>query len=65
MASLLKRIVRELTPSRKAEEPHVLKNITQKDTIRRDKKMRKNINEKQIDKTLKDSFPASDPPGGY
>ena len=30
-----------------------------------DHKMRENLSEKQIDKTLKDSFPASDPPSTY
>lgn len=30
-----------------------------------DKKVMQNQSEKQIDKTVKDSFPASDPPGNY
>lgn len=30
-----------------------------------DKKMREDLSEKQIDKTVKDSFPASDPPSTY
>ena len=29
---------------------------------RRDKKMHERMSEKEIDKTLKDTFPASDPP---
>lgn len=33
--------------------------------IRSDKKIRENMSEKQIDKMVKDSFPASDPPSTY
>jgi hypothetical protein len=33
--------------------------------IRDDKQMRAKVSEQKIDKTLKDSFPASDPPSGY
>ncbi len=32
---------------------------------RKDKELRKNLDEKQIDKMLQDSFPASDPPSTY
>ncbi len=38
---------------------------SQKACIRESKRMRENLSEKQIDKTLKDSFPASDPPAWY
>ena len=34
-------------------------------TARQDKEMREQQTEEEIDKTLKDSFPASDPPGNY
>jgi hypothetical protein len=31
----------------------------------KDKKQRENMSEKQVDKMIKDSFPASDPPSTY
>jgi hypothetical protein len=37
----------------------------QKDAAQKSKKMREHQTEDQIDKTLKDSFPASDPPSTY
>lgn len=36
-----------------------------KDNIEEEKKIRENLTEKQIDKMVKDSFPASDPPSTY
>ncbi len=33
--------------------------------VQDDKDMRENLTEKQIDKTLQDSFPCSDPPSWY
>jgi hypothetical protein len=42
-----------------------LKRIFKPNKAAKDHKMRKNLSEKQIDKTLKDSFPASDPPSTY
>ena len=35
------------------------------DCIKEDKPMRDQLSEKQIDKTVADSFPASDPPASY
>jgi hypothetical protein len=35
------------------------------DYIRKDKKLRDHLSEKQIDKMIMDSFPASDPPCTY
>lgn len=39
--------------------------ISRKSVIRKDKKLRDELSEKQIDKMLSDSFPASDPPSTY
>lgn len=36
-----------------------------KDVIRKDKKVREDMTEKEINKSVEDSFPASDPPGRY
>jgi hypothetical protein len=36
-----------------------------RDCVRKDKRIRTYLNEKQIDKMLEDSFPASDPPSTY
>lgn len=36
-----------------------------KDNVEEEKKIRENLTEKQIDKMVKDSFPASDPPSTY
>jgi hypothetical protein len=33
--------------------------------VQEDKEMRQQLTEQQIDKTLKDSFPCSDPPAWY
>ena len=33
--------------------------------LQHDKKLREALNERQLDKMLKDSFPASDPPSTY
>ena len=42
------------------------KDITkEKKQAHKDHKLRENLSEKQIDKMLKDSFPASDPPSTY
>ncbi len=52
-------------------QPHIKQPVHQpnnpevKKLIREDKKVRKNITEDQIDKMIKDSFPASDPPASY
>jgi hypothetical protein len=42
-----------------------LEQTEQKDVIKKDKKIRQRQTEEQLDKTLKDSFPASDPPSSY
>lgn len=36
-----------------------------KDHVEEEKQIRENLTEKQIDKMVKDSFPASDPPSTY
>lgn len=36
-----------------------------RDSAKEAKEMREHLSEKQIDKTVKDSFPASDPPSTY
>jgi hypothetical protein len=36
-----------------------------KNCIHAEKELRENLDEKQIDKMIKDSFPASDPPSTY
>jgi len=36
-----------------------------KHVVREAKEIREHLTESEIDKTLKDSFPASDPPGRY
>ncbi|MCE3255775.1 MAG: hypothetical protein K0R25_1269 [Rickettsiaceae bacterium] len=36
-----------------------------KNHIKEEKEVRENLTEKQIDKMVKDSFPASDPPSTY
>lgn len=33
--------------------------------VQHDKKLREELDERQLDKMLKDSFPASDPPSTY
>lgn len=33
--------------------------------VRRDREMREHLSERQIDKMVEDSFPASDPPSTY
>ena len=38
---------------------------TEKNTAQESIKMRENLSEKQIDNTVKSSFPASDPPSTY
>lgn len=38
---------------------------SKKDFVECDKEQRENMSQKQIDKTIKDSFPASDPPSTY
>ncbi len=44
-----------------------LKNLfsCKKKTLQEDKKIREDLTEKKIDKMVKDSFPASDPPSTY
>lgn len=42
-----------------------LNHISRKRCIRKDKKLREALSEKQIDKMVSDSFPASDPPSTY
>jgi hypothetical protein len=39
--------------------------VTRKQCNRRDKKLRKHLSERQIDRMVEDSFPASDPPSTY
>jgi hypothetical protein len=36
-----------------------------KDCVRKEKAIRDNMTERQIDKVLEDTFPASDPPAWY
>ncbi len=38
---------------------------TPRDCARESRHMRENLSEQEIDKTLEDSFPASDPPAWY
>jgi hypothetical protein len=38
---------------------------TRKVIAQKDRKIREKLNEKQIDKMIKDGFPASDPPSTY
>lgn len=40
-------------------------NCSHSDCIHADRKVRENLTERKIDKTLEDSFPASDPPAWY
>lgn len=42
-----------------------MKNHTPRSQNRKDKDLRNNLNEKQIDKMVQDSFPASDAPSTY
>ncbi|MGE3624401.1 MAG: hypothetical protein AB7H77_11100 [Bdellovibrionales bacterium] len=46
-------------------EPKGLKKEEKEKCAREDREMRENLSEAQIDKTLADSFPASDPPATY
>lgn len=39
--------------------------VSRRETIHEDRKVRRRLNEKQIDKMIMDSFPASDPPSTY
>lgn len=41
------------------------KHISRKECIREDKVLREQLTEKQIDKMVENSFPASDPPSTY
>ena len=40
-------------------------NITRRQCLHDEKKLRDRLKEKQIDKMVEDSFPASDPPSTY
>ena len=44
---------------------HKFSSSKNKDHIKIDKAIIQNQSQKEMDKTLKDSFPASDPPGNY
>jgi len=52
---------------RPAPAPHLkeLEKAARKKSARDTKDMGSHMSEEEIDKTLKDSFPASDPPGNY
>ena len=50
--------------NRKAEEKEKTMK-TREECIREEKEIRENLTEKQIDKILQDTFPASDPPAWY
>jgi len=51
--------------SQSRQETSWLESKTSDDYARDAKTMRENQTEQEIDKTLKDSFPASDPPAWY
>jgi hypothetical protein len=53
-------ICKIVRPSQKKTAPP-----SQEEKAREEKEMRENLTEKEIDKTLEDSFPASDPPAWY
>lgn len=39
--------------------------VGQNNPVKDDKELRRNLSEKQLDKMVSDSFPASDPPSTY
>ena len=47
------------------QEEKIKPSSTRKEHIRKDKNIREKLKEKQVDKMIDSSFPASDPPSTY
>jgi len=55
--------VKSILPHTRRAPAH--KNTERQTDLRSEKEMRDQLSEKQVDKMVDDSFPASDPPGNY